>query len=75
MDEYGTYTTVLYGKAYRIVAYPQGSPLAGNFCCYCDGRYTGVTVDFAAAKAWCLSWADGTSSPSVDMAAETGSPS
>ena len=55
--EYGAYTAVLDGQTYRIVAYPRGSPLAGRYGCYCDGRYTGLTADLAAAQAWCCTLA------------------
>lgn len=51
--EYGTYSARLEGQTYRIVAYPAGSPLAGKYGCYCDGRYTGLAANLAAAKTWC----------------------
>ncbi|TXL82295.1 hypothetical protein FHP25_00940 [Vineibacter terrae] len=53
VSEYGTHTAVLGGRTYRIVAYPQGSPLAGKYGCYRGGKYTGLTRDLAAAKTWC----------------------
>jgi hypothetical protein len=54
---YGIHTTRLDGQTYRIVAYPNGSPLAGKFGCYCDGRYTGLAANLAAAKTWCCTLA------------------
>ena len=69
--EYGSYTAMLDGLAYRIVAYPRGSPLAGKFGCYCEGRYTALTTDLAAAKAWCLTSAETTSST---LSADSASP-
>jgi hypothetical protein len=71
--EYGSYTAMLDGQAHRIVAYPRGSPLAGKFGCYCDGRYTGLTADLAAAKAWCRAWAERTG-VSLDAAGSTPPP-
>jgi hypothetical protein len=58
MVEYGAHTAVVDDKVYRIVAYPSGSPLAGKYGCYCEGRYSGLTADLAGAKAWCRALAD-----------------
>lgn len=58
MVEYGAHTAVVDDKVYRIVAYPSGSPLAGKYGCYCEGRYSGLTADLADAKAWCRALAD-----------------
>jgi hypothetical protein len=69
--EYGSYTALLDGRLHRIVAYPRGSPLAGKFGCYCEGRHTGLTADLAAAKAWCQTWAERTSS---SLSANTAAP-
>jgi hypothetical protein len=57
---YDAHTAMLRGQTYRIVAYPRGSPLAGKYGCYRDGRYTGLTTDLAAAKALCGALAAGT---------------
>lgn len=54
-DDYGTHSAEIDGLPYRIVAYPQGSPLAGKYGCYSGGRYTGLKSNLMEAKAWCRS--------------------
>jgi hypothetical protein len=49
----GGYTAVLQRRAFRIVAYPRGSPLAGQYGCYCKARFIGLAADLAAAKVVC----------------------
>lgn len=50
---FGGYTTVLENLAFRIVVYPQGSPLAGKYGCYCKAQFIGLAADLAAAKTAC----------------------
>jgi hypothetical protein len=46
-------TAVIGGSTFRIVCYPEESPLAGKFGIYKDGRYQAALSTLAAAKTRC----------------------
>jgi hypothetical protein len=41
------------GRRCRIVRYPDGSPFAGKFGCYVEGRFKGVAGTLETAKSRC----------------------
>ncbi|HJQ56129.1 MAG TPA: hypothetical protein VJ890_04445 [Vineibacter sp.] len=51
--DFGSYTAVLENLAFRIVAYPHGSPLAGKYGCYCKADFIGLAANLSAAKVVC----------------------
>lgn len=46
-------TAVIGPHTFRIVAYPEESPLAGKFGVYQDGKYQAAFATLAAAKTRC----------------------